>query len=67
MNGADVIAETVQFIGPRDADGGGGGGGAGGYSGGAPVAAARPQPAAVPASDQGPWSGTEVEDDDIPF
>jgi single-strand DNA-binding protein len=58
----DIIAETVQFIGPRDGEGGGGGS----YGSSAP---ARPQPAAVPAAGEpaGPWGGTDAEDDDIPF
>jgi single-strand DNA-binding protein len=59
----DIIAETVQFIGPRDGDGGGGGGG--GYAASAP---ARPQPAAVPAGEPAaPWGDAGAEDDDIPF
>ncbi len=57
----DVIADNVQFIGPRD--GGGDSGGGGGYGGGA----RRQEPAPIssaPASD--PWGGSGA-DDDIPF
>jgi single-strand DNA-binding protein len=59
----EIIAENVQFIGPRDGDGGGGGGGGGGSSERTPAAIATPAEAQ-------PWSGgggaTDV-DDDIPF
>ena len=61
----DVIADTVQFIGPRDGEGGGGsaGGGDGGYS--RPTAA--PAPVAAPA-EPAPWGGGDSNvDDDIPF
>lgn len=57
----EVVAETVQFIGPRDGDGGGGGGG-GGYSRPAPA----PTPVATPA-EPAPWGGGGDVDDDIPF
>ena len=60
----EVVAETVQFIGPRDSEGGGGGnagGGGGGYS--RPTAA----PVAAPA-EPAPWAGGDSNvDDDIPF
>jgi single-strand DNA-binding protein len=59
----EVVAETVQFIGPRETDGGGGnaGGGEGGYS--RPTAA----PVAAPA-EAAPWGGGDSNvDDDIPF
>jgi single-strand DNA-binding protein len=58
----DIVAETVQFIGPRDADGGGNAGGeGGGYS--------RPTPAPVAApAEPAPWTGGgDNVDDDIPF
>ena len=61
----EIVAETVQFIGPRDGAGGGGnaGGGDGGYS--RPTAA--PAPVAAPA-EPAPWaSGDSNVDDDIPF
>lgn len=58
----EVIADTVQFIGPRDGGGGGGdygGGGGGGYA--APAAAAAPD---IPDA----WTGGgAAQDDDIPF
>lgn len=60
----EVIADSVQFIGPREGGGGGGGGAAsGGGDWGAPAAA--PEPAAdIP--DQ--WAGGgAAADDDIPF
>ena len=60
----EVVAETVQFIGPRDGEGGGGGnagGAGGGYS--RPTAA----PVAAPA-EPAPWGGGDSNvDDDIPF
>jgi single-strand DNA-binding protein len=58
----EVVAETVQFIGSRDSDGGGGntGGGEGGYT--RPTAA----PVAAPA-EAGPFGGDSNVDDDIPF
>lgn len=57
----EIIADSVQFIGPRD--GGDGGGGGGGYA--APAAAA---PAAMDAGGEAPaaW-GESAADDDIPF
>ena len=55
----DVIAENVQFVGPRD--NAGQGGGEGSFSGGRPQAAAAPK-------EQGPWTGGGADmDDDIPF
>jgi len=59
----EVIADSVQFIGPREGGGGGGGASAGGGDWGAPAAA--PEPAAdIP--DQ--WAGGgAAADDDIPF
>ena len=57
----EVIADSVQFIGPRE--GGGGGGGGGDWSAPAPAAAA-------PAGDiPDAWSdgGSSAADDDIPF
>lgn len=60
----EVVAETVQFIGPRDSEGGGGnaGGGGGGFS--RPTAA----PVAAPAEPAQPWGGGDSNvDDDIPF
>jgi single-strand DNA-binding protein len=59
----DIVAESVQFIGPRDGDGGGGGGG-GGYS--RPAQASTPTPVATPA-EPAPWGGGGDVDDDIPF
>jgi single-strand DNA-binding protein len=54
----DVIAETVQFIGPRDGGDGGGGGGE-----------RRPTPVAAPAAGGGEstWPAGGDVDDDIPF
>jgi single-strand DNA-binding protein len=59
----EVIADSVQFIGPREGGGGGGGASSGGGDWGAPAAA--PEPAAdIP--DQ--WAGGgAAADDDIPF
>ena len=56
----EVIAETVQFIGPRD------GGGADGDVGGAPR---RREPAPLSSAPAGgdPWGGGAAADDDIPF
>ena len=61
----DIVADTVQFIGPReDGPGGGGASGGGGYSN-------RPAPAAAPApvgpAEPAPWGGGGDVDDDIPF
>ena len=58
----EVIADTVQFIGPREGGSGGSGGGGGGEWS-APAAA--PAPAAdIPDA----WSGgAAAQDDDIPF
>jgi single-strand DNA-binding protein len=60
--GVEVIADTVQFIGPREGGSGGSGGGGGGEWS-APAAA--PAPAAdIPDA----WSGgAAAQDDDIPF
>ncbi len=61
----EVIAETVQFIGPRD----GGGGDGGGYNGGAGAGGQRRQePAPLSSAPTGsdPWGGGAA-DDDIPF
>jgi single-strand DNA-binding protein len=61
----DIVAETVQFVGPRDAGGGQGGGESGSFSGGGQER--RPQAVSAPA-EQGPWSGGGADmDDDIPF
>jgi len=59
----EVIADSVQFLGPRDGGGGGGGGGGGEYA--APAAAA---PAATDSGGEAPaaW-GDSAQDDDIPF
>ena len=58
----DVVAETVQFIGPRDENAAAGGGG--GYSN-------RPAPAPAPApvgpAEPAPWGDKTDVDDDIPF
>jgi single-strand DNA-binding protein len=56
----DVVAETVQFIGPRD--GGGEGGGFTPRQASQPVAAPASQPAA-----ESPWGADGGIDDDIPF
>ncbi|MFM7553236.1 MAG: single-stranded DNA-binding protein [Actinomycetota bacterium] len=60
----EVIADSVQFIGPREGGGGGGGGAAsGGGDWGAPAAASEP---AADLPDQ--WAGGgAAADDDIPF
>ncbi|MFM7247393.1 MAG: single-stranded DNA-binding protein [Actinomycetota bacterium] len=60
----EVIADSVQFIGPREGGGGGGGGAAsGGGEWGAPAAASEP---AADLPDQ--WAGGgAAADDDIPF
>lgn len=58
----EVIADTVQFIGPREGGGGGGGdygGGGGGY--------AAPAPAAAPDIPDAWTGGGAAQDDDIPF
>jgi single-strand DNA-binding protein len=57
----DVVADTVQFIGPRE-DGGGGGGG-----GEFTRPAAAPAPAPVGPAEPAPWGGGGDVDDDIPF
>jgi single-strand DNA-binding protein len=57
----DIVADTVQFIGPRE-EGAGGGAPSGGYS--------RPAPAPAPvgpAEPATPWGGSDAVDDDIPF
>jgi single-strand DNA-binding protein len=56
----EVVAETVQFVGPREGGGEGGGGG-GSFE-------RRPQPVAAPA-EPAPWGGggSSDVDDDIPF
>jgi single-strand DNA-binding protein len=56
----EIVAETVQFIGPREGggDGGNAGGGGGGYSRPAPVPAGPAEPS--------PFVGSDT-DDDIPF
>jgi single-strand DNA-binding protein len=57
----DIVAETVQFIGPRDASGGEYGGGGGDFS-------RRPQPVQAPAAPpSAPWGGGGDDEDDIPF
>ena len=57
----EVVAETVQFIGPRDGEGSGGNAGGGEYP--RPTAA----PVAAPA-EPAPWPGGDPNvDDDIPF
>jgi single-strand DNA-binding protein len=56
----EIVAETVQFIGPREEGSGGGGGG--GYS----RPAQAPAPAPVGPAEPAPWGGGDV-DDDIPF
>jgi single-strand DNA-binding protein len=59
----EIVAETVQFIGPRE-EGSGGGGGGGGYS--RPTQA--PAPATVGPAEPSPWpAGSDAVDDDIPF
>jgi single-strand DNA-binding protein len=59
----EVVAETVQFIGPRE--GGEGGGGAGGGGGNYSRPTAAPVPAG-PAEASPPFPGGDA-DDDIPF
>jgi single-strand DNA-binding protein len=59
----DIVADTVQFIGPRE-DGPGGGSQSGGYSG---RPAAAPAPAPVGPAEPAPWGGGGDVDDDIPF
>ena len=56
----EIVAENVQFIGPRE--GGSGSGDGGSFE-------RRPQPVAAPAtsSEPAPWSGGGDVDDDIPF
>ena len=58
----EVIADSVQFIGPREGGGGGGGGGDWSAPAAAPAASA---PADIPDA----WSdgGSSAADDDIPF
>jgi single-strand DNA-binding protein len=60
----DVVADTVQFIGPREDGAGGGSPSGGGYSN-------RPAPAPAPApvgpAEPAPWGGGGDVDDDIPF
>ena len=58
----DIVADTVQFIGPRE-DGPGGGAPSGGYS----RPAAAPAPAPVGPAEPAPWGGGGDVDDDIPF
>ena len=58
----DIVADTVQFIGPRE-DGGGSGAPSGGYSRPAPA----PAPAPVGPAEPAPWGGSDAVDDDIPF
>ena len=59
----DIVADTVQFIGPREEGAGGGA-----PSGGCSRPAAAPAPAPVgPAEPAAPWGGSEAVDDDIPF
>jgi single-strand DNA-binding protein len=59
----DIVADTVQFIGPREEGAGGGSASGGGYSN-------RPAPAPAPVgpAEPAPWpaGGGDV-DDDIPF
>lgn len=59
----EVIAETVQFIGPRD------GAGDNGASGGAGSYPRRQEPAPLSSAPTGgdPWSGAAAAEDDIPF
>jgi len=57
----EIVAETVQFIGPREEGSGGGGGG--GYS----RPAQAPAPAPVGPAEPAPWGGGDAVDDDIPF
>ena len=59
----DIVADTVQFIGPRE-EGAGGGAPSGGYSRPAPAPAPAPVGPAEPAA---PWGGSDAVDDDIPF
>jgi single-strand DNA-binding protein len=59
----DIVADTVQFIGPRE-EGAGGGAPSGGYSRPAPAPAPAPVGPAEPAT---PWGGSDAVDDDIPF
>jgi single-strand DNA-binding protein len=59
----DIVADTVQFIGPRE-EGAGGGAPSGGYS--RPAAAPAPAPVG-PAEPAAPWGGSDAVDDDIPF
>jgi single-strand DNA-binding protein len=59
----DIVADTVQFIGPRE-EGAAGGGQGGGYSRPAPA----PAPAPVGPAEPAPWGGGASDvDDDIPF
>ena len=56
----EVVAETVQFIGPRDGEGSGGNAGGGEYP--------RPTAAPVAAPAEAVWPGGDPNvDDDIPF
>jgi single-strand DNA-binding protein len=59
----EVIAETVQFIGPRD------GAGENGASGGAGSFPRRQEPAPLSSTPTGgdPWAGATAAEDDIPF
>jgi single-strand DNA-binding protein len=57
----DVVADTVQFIGPRDGAGEGGGGGF------TPRQAAEPVAAPARPAAESPWGADGGIDDDIPF